>query len=400
MRYIGIIFLSICILACESQNNSATQAEREAPTPLKLNQLQVLGTHNSYAQPIDSNVMAYGMKVFTPLMKQRRESMDSIRLAEYKEYHPNEISITEALSYHHPPLKEQLDAGMRSLELDVFYDPDGGRFTKPAAYQLMQEQGFTKLLPHDTAGLHRPGFKVLHIADFDFRSHCPTFEDCLGELKNWSDSNPKHTPIFIMLEIKQNGLPIFPNPTQISQFDQGAMDALDSTVLRILGRDKLIIPDDIRGDFKTLEEGVLAKNYPTLEESAGKFLFLMLPALDENMASPYWEGRPSLEGRMMFVRSTPGTPRSAFLLLDNSIVRNEDIRKWVQKGYLVRTRADIETYEAKVNDYSRAEAAFNSGAQIISTDYFKSGNSYGTEYIVKLPGGKDMRCNPVNGNCQ
>jgi hypothetical protein len=132
----------------------------------------------------------------------------------------------------------------------------------------------------------------------------------------------------------------------------------------------------------------------------GKFIFLMLPAIDESMAKMYWSGRHSLEGRMMFVRSTPGTPRSAFLLLDNAIVRQEEIKQRVKQGYIVRTRSDIETYEAKVNDYTRAKAAFQSGAQVISTDFFRPGNTYGTDYIVKMPNGKIARCNPVNSNCK
>ncbi len=73
-------------------------------------------------------------------------------------------------------------------------------------------------------------------------------------------------------------------------------------------------------------------------------------------------------------------------------MRAADIRTEVQQGYLVRTRADIETYEAKVNDTSRAAAAFASGAQIVSTDYEKPGNAYGTPYVVRLPGGSVARC--------
>ncbi|MFM9726241.1 Ca2+-dependent phosphoinositide-specific phospholipase C, partial [Streptomyces scabiei] len=61
---------------------------------------------------------------------------------------------------------------------------------------------------------------------------------------------------------------------------------------------------------------------------------------------------------------------------------------------------DIETYEAKVNDMSRAKAAFKSGAQVISTDFYKPGNPYGTSYKVTLPEGVDYLCNPVNAKCE
>jgi Phosphoinositide phospholipase C, Ca2+-dependent len=72
-------------------------------------------------------------------------------------------------------------------------------------------------------------------------------------------------------------------------------------------------------------------------------------------------------------------------------VRSEDNKTYVKLGYLVRSRSDIETYEAKVNDMSRANAAFASGAQIVSTDFEKPGNAYGTDYVLKLPGGDVAR---------
>jgi len=387
------------------QPSAATEAspisqEAEALSDtLKLNQIQVLGTHNSYAQPIDSQVMHYVSQRVEPMLAQRLAQMPPERLAEYREYHPNEVPMREALAYDHPPLSEQLEAGLRSLEIDVYYDPTGGRFVEPASYRMLHKQGKTGLLPHDTTGLSEPGFKVLHIADFDFRSHCPTFAGCLAELKNWSEAHPNHVPIFILLEVKQQGMPIFPEPTEVLPFDSTAFEALDQEIVAGLGREKVLIPDDVRGNYATLEAAVLAHNYPTLAEARGKFVFLMLPAIDEAAASLYWAGRPSLERRIMFVRSSPGLHRAAFLLLDNSLMREADIQQRVKEGYLVRTRSDIETYEAKVNDHHRTEAAFRSGAQVVSTDFFRPGNAYGTDYVVSLPGGEAVRCNPVSALC-
>ncbi|MEN7551097.1 Ca2+-dependent phosphoinositide-specific phospholipase C [Rapidithrix thailandica] len=166
----------------------------------------------------------------------------------------------------------------------------------------------------------------------------------------------------------------------------------------MLGREKVITPDDVRGEYSTLEEAILAHNWPALSESLGKFVFMLLPStagISED--DRYIEDHPSLKGRAMFVQSEPGAPHAAFLLFDNSILRKEEIKAAVRKGYLVRSRADIETYEAKVNDMTRARAAFESGAQVISTDFFKPGNRYGTDYFVKMPNEKPLRINPVNG---
>jgi hypothetical protein len=86
----------------------------------------------------------------------------------------NEVSMTEALNYRYGTLTDQLNAGMRSLELDLNRDPEGGRFLHPAAYEAAAAKGIAQaqLLPHDKAGLDQPGLKVMHIVDFDVRSSC------------------------------------------------------------------------------------------------------------------------------------------------------------------------------------------------------------------------------------
>jgi hypothetical protein len=47
----------------------------------------------------------------------------------------------------------------------------------------------------------RPGFKVLHVPDIDFRSNVLTFRDALRELKTWSDANPRHLPVAILVSM-------------------------------------------------------------------------------------------------------------------------------------------------------------------------------------------------------
>ena len=89
-----------------------------------------------------------------------------------------------ALDYSHPPLSEQLDLGLRALELDLFYDPDGGRYAKPLGQQLVRLAGKTPALFDPAGKMAAPGFKVLHIQDIDFRSNCLTLSDALRELRN------------------------------------------------------------------------------------------------------------------------------------------------------------------------------------------------------------------------
>lgn len=369
---------------------------------IKINQLQVLGTHNSYAEPVDPKVLELAAPIIKNMMTKYESGMPSEQKAKFQEYHPNGMDFHEALNYNHPDFNQQLDANLRGLELDVYYDPDGNRFTQPASYRLLKEKGVKDLAPHNTKGLDKPGFKVLHVADIDFRSHYPTLKDALTELREWSDRHPQHTTIFIMIEAKDSGFPIFPNGTQVLPFTQKAYDELDQEIAQYLGKDKIITPKEIQGKYPTLREAVLDNNWPKVEKSRGKFIFMLLPGsagTKSTKDNPY-PINGTLEKRLMFMESEPEDNFAAFILKDNAIVRQKEIQKLVKQGFIVRTRADIETYEAKVNDATRSKAAFTSGAQVVSTDFFRSGNTYGTSYFVKPPQEKDYFLNPVNGNCQ
>lgn len=397
LSYILFVGIYLLVVSC-SNNYQITVEDATLPINTKINEIQVLGTHNSYAMPVDPAVSEIMGPIFEKMYAQYSANMSEEQMAKFKEYHPNTMSFEEMLKYDHPDFQEQLNAGLRSLEMDVYYDPTGNRFTKPASYEVLKQKGVTNLAPFDVDGLKQPGFKLLHMADIDFRTHYATYELGLQDLKKWSDANPKHAPIFIMIEAKDSGVPLLPNSAEVLPFNDKAFAELDSVTAAILKRDKLITPDDVRGDFKSLEEAILAKNWPTVKESLGKFIFLLLPsAAGMSSENGYIKNHPILENRIMFVQSEIGQPHAAFLLLDNSLIRKKDIQDAVKKGYLVRTRSDIETYEAKVNDMSRAKAAFESGAQIISTDFFKEGNTYGTDYRVKMPNEKPLRLNPIIG---
>ena len=404
MKYIiySLLLLSLfTLVACNQNLNKTITAESQDaaftfPAYLKVNAIQVLGTHNSYAKPVETAVLNYVDPILEKLMAGYAASLKAEEKAKYEEYHPYNLKMSEALAYNHPNFEEQLNAGMRSLEIDVYHDPTGNHFNQPAAYALLQKKGKTNLAPYDTTDLSKPGFKVMHIADLDFRTHYTTFQSALQALKTWSVAHPKHIPIFIMIESKDRGIPIFPNAAKVLPFDEQAYDALDKMIFDVLGKENIITPDVVRGKYPTLEAGILANNWPLLSESLGKFVFMLLPtAAGLGNDNDYIKNRPSLEGRAMFVQSNPGQSFAGFLLLDNALMRKTEIQDYVKKGYLVRTRADIDTYEAKVNDLSRAKAAFESGAQVVSTDFFRKGNAYGTDYVVKLPSNGVARISPV-----
>ncbi|WP_343660738.1 phosphatidylinositol-specific phospholipase C domain-containing protein [Chryseobacterium sp.] len=369
---------------------------------VRINQLQVVGTHNSYAQPADPRVLDLVTPIINGMMQKYSSSMSEEQKAKFKEYHPYGMDLKEGLNYNHPDFTEQLNANLRGLEIDVYYDPEGNRFSRPATYEILKAKGVTDLAPFNTKGLDQPGFKVLHMADIDFRTHYPTLKDALTALKTWSDQHPGHTPVFMMIEAKDSGFPIFENSTKVLPFDKKAYDELDGEIVKYLGKDKIITPKEVQGKYKTLKEAVTHNNWPKLNDSKGKFIFMLLPGSAGTLSSknnPYLiDG--SLKERMMFLNSEPDDSFAGFILRDNAIVRQKEIQDLVKQGYMVRTRSDIETYEAKTNDFTRSEAAFSSGSQIISTDFFRPGNTYGTPYFIQPPQGKDYLNNPLNFSCR
>lgn len=344
--------LSICLMHSEIPDNT------------KMNRIQVIGSHNSYKRAIDPALF----KLF-----QQKDSVSASKL-----------------DYEHISLTEQLDMGLLNLEIDVYADEKGGRFAHPKGLDWAKGQP-----PFDEKGLMKePGFKVLHIPDLDFRNDYLTLKNCLAVLKTWSDKHPDHYPIFITLEPKDGGSKD-PNMTAPEPFTAKTFEELDKALTDGLGKKHIITPDMVRGKYNTLEEAVLHDNWPALKAARGKFVFL----LDDKGAKRdlYIAGHPSLKGRVMFANADPGSPEAAMLFRNDP--NTPEISDLVAKGYIIRTRADSDTREARLNDKSSFEAACNSGAQIITTDYYKKSTHFRSDYEVSFEGKKYVRLNPV-GNSQ
>lgn len=180
-----------------------------------------------------------------------------------------------------------------------------------------------------------------------------------------------------------------PGFTIPEKFTASVFDRLDKEILDYLGRNYLVTPDDIRGSYPTLEQAVLANHWPTMKSARGKFFFI-LDEGGEHRAS-YIAGHPSLKGRVLFTDSPDGTPEAAFMIINDSKRDQEKIKAMVKKGYMVRTRADAGTHEARENDRSGFLAACASGAQIITTDYYYKSKFFTSDYVVSFDGGVYMR---------
>ena len=297
---------------------------------LRINQIQVVATHNSYhAMP--------------PL-----DLLELVKLV-----YPD----AETWEYDHPPLDVQLNRGIRSFELDLHHTDKG--------------------------------YEVFHVQDFDAETTCPDFVCCLRIIRQWSQAHPEHVPIITLIELKKEDVP--QATTQTYPFEAEDLDALDDLLLSVFSLDELITPDDVRGDYPTLAEAVRAGNWPTLAEARGKCMFVLHTGGVH--AENYTRNAPSCEGRPMFMEGAGGQPYDA-VFVENNPMRPE-LTARVKEGFIVRTRADANLREGRAGDTARREAAFESGAHIISTDFPRGGAHPETGYVVELPGYVAARPNPV-----
>ena len=178
--------------ARQPSKDDADCARQWFDSNLRINDLLVVGSHNSYKARIPDNELSIIASV-------------SGRVA-------------RNLDYGHASLTAELDAGARQLELDVYYDPQGGRYLTP----MVLRRAKADMGDAWRATMARPGFKTFHMADVDFRSSCLTFRACLAEIRAWSDVHPDHVPVMILINAKDTaGVPggvqplKFDEPTQV-----------------------------------------------------------------------------------------------------------------------------------------------------------------------------------------
>lgn len=335
---------------------------RAAADRLTINQVQMIGTHNSYKQAIDPAEFALIMGAAPDMAR--------------------------TLDYGHLPLPQELDLGARQLEIDLINDPgEGGRYANPLAHRMAAAAA----APYDFSGLQGPGLKVLHVQDIDYRASCNRFTDCLTQIRAWSRAHPDHLPILILINLKEDKLPV-PGSTDAAPFDAAAMNQIDREIRSVFAAGDLITPDQVQGRYPTLRDAVRAGAWPKVGQARGRVFFALDAPTDQ--VARYRENRRSLEGRVMFVNIDEASPASAYITLNDPIRQQDRIRADVAAGLIVRTRADADTVQARTNDISGRQAAFASGAQYISTDYLRADPRF-TSYFVAMPGGLRGRISPA-----
>jgi hypothetical protein len=319
---LALAVLSIASTAACSDDSANSQKPNPAATyplddVLRLNHLQVKGTHNSYhLKPQEQTIIPW--------------------------------------NYSHLPLDQQFTAqGVRAVELDVSYS---------AALGYLE---------------------VFHIGGgLDEQTTCRVFIDCLTTLEGWSRAHPAHHPIFIQIEVK--------DALAGAELD-ALLTTIETEIQSVWSLERIVTPDLVKGQAASLKEALATTGWPTLGKVRGRALFFFDNG--GTLTEQYTRGHQNLNGRVLFVPSSPEDPYAAVAKLNDPIPDAGAIAEAVAAGMIVRTRADADSVEPSSGDTSRRDAALASGAQIVSTDYPAPVSTY--PYSVEIPGGTPTRCNPV-----
>ncbi len=268
--------------------------------------------------------------------------------ATHNSYHVAKPDPLAEFAYTHQPLDVQLDTqGVRGFELDIHFDDECQRH------------------------------EVFHLALVDDQTTCRQLTECLGTLRKWSDEHLGHHPLFVQIEPKD----------QTADRAALRLDVLEKEILSVFPREAIITPDEVKGTAASLA-AALPNGWPTLGRARGRVLFYLLAS--GPMRDEYTHRGQDLSGRLMFVSSSIGEPYASIAVIDDPVVRRDDIDKSVAAGMIVRTLA--EQYFALDNAPVQSQAALDSGAHVIATDHPASTAT--ATWVFQDPG-TPSRCNAV-----
>ncbi len=297
---------------CDEQKLADFNIKQALADGVKFNEVAFLGTHNSY------QLLATKPKL--ALMK----TIEIISLGK--------VDYTKA-TFEMDTLTNQLEYGVRNLEIDIETSDDGGNVS----------------------------FIATHTPIIDNVSSCYNFAKALEEIKMWSDNNPNHLPITILIEPKGDVLKI----NDMQDFSLEYANELGEVIREVLG-DTLLTPVDMMGDYANFKEMRENDGWLTLEETLGKVMVLMHPC---DITDDYIKQDETIKTQVMFpmLRFDSINETYASFILDNepdqASVNNA--KTIGECNLIVRTRADS---HPKFSD-ERYASADVCGSQIITTDY-------------------------------
>lgn len=298
---------------------------------VKFNEVAYIATHNSYQL---ESVPSY-QKVYRDL--------ETVTFG---------LVNGDAPLYCSDTLTEQFNVGIRSIELDVETVVNDGKIR----------------------------FVCSHSPLIDMTSSCYNFEFALEEIRMWSDANPRHLPISIIIEPKE----FFLLEKGMRFINLEYVNEIDKILQKMFG-DKLITPAEMMGDYDSLKDMREADGWMKLEDCAGRIAVFFHDT--DGVTGKYIKQDESIKTQAMFpmLRYKDRDKSYASVLIVN---KPDDIEKHsaeliYEKNHIVRTRVD--TY-GNYNEEDRRKT-LESGAQILSTDYPKKADMTNVDYYVDFGNG-------------
>ena len=339
----GIIFCSIVLFSFIHAQDFADS--------LPMNRIRVLASHNSYKIQPTARTMKF--------------------ISRFKRF-LSEDNQPYQLEYSHQTISNQLSSyHIRGLELDVYNDPKGGRYYKHKLNFFIRKQ---RIKEREFSALKKPGFKIIHIPDIDYRSNYLLLSEALQELNQWSVQHPAHAPIFVNIELKGSALGDESKLLHLMGykkaigFNAKSLQELDSVFKQMLTT--LYSAEEFKNKENSLRERIDNQGWPSIGEVRGR-IFVIVQGSGVELY-------PETQGA--FVYGVPENKNCIFLLRDDPNSSFSEIQT-LQNKFIIRTRSDAGTIEARANDYTRYNRAIMSGAQIISTDYYLPNPQIG-EFVI------------------
>ncbi len=300
--------------------------EAELEAGMKFNEVSFLATHNSYQAPAFEETK----KFFS--------SVSGVTFGIYKAKQADFWSETPT---------DQLNCGIRSLEIDI---------------ETIERDG-------------EVSFTCMHSPYFEMSTYFGDLALGMKEIAMWSDNNPNHLPVTIIIEPK----PVFLPMENMSFFNIDYAVELDKVLREALG-EKLFTPADMLRDYSTFGEMRAADDWCKVSDMQGKILVLLH---EGSVTEKYIDLDPSIKSQAMFpmLREKDCDRDCASFILCNkprNLIKNRE--EFDEKKVVVRTRADS---FGSVSE-ERREQVFEGEAQIISTDYPPRTDSTQDSYIVSF----------------
>ena len=311
LEYLKNEYYTDSYVPCDEQKLADFNLEKAFTEGVKLNEIAVMGTHNSY-------------QLLGTLPK--RGLMKTLQIISFG-------AVENKAVFEMDTFTEQLEQGIRNLEIDI---------------ETVDDEGDVS-------------FIVTHKAIIDNVSSAYNLAKGLEEIAMWSDNNPGHLPVYLLIEPKDD----VPSINNMKNFSLEYALELDKVLRQVLG-DRLFTPQQVMGDYESFEEMRKADGWPTLKESAGKIIVLLHTC---DVTQKYIDTDTSIKTQAMFPMLLFGDidkPYAAFILDNDPVIASENNKKTVDENNLmVRTRAD------DYPDFSdeRYKSADNCGSHIITTDY-------------------------------